>query len=87
VAENRLPFGDPLAHDGSLHGRIEDLVVDLVKMGITLREAGAELERIYIQKTLRLCHGNRSQAARKLGIHRNTLNTKIEQYQIDGDGS
>lgn len=86
VPDNRLPFGDPLAPDGSLHGRLEELVGDLVKMGITLKEASAEVEKLYIQRTLRACHWNRSQAARRLGIHRNTLNAKIEQYGVDGTG-
>ena len=86
VTENRLPFGDPFAPDGTLHARIEELVADLVKGGITLREASAELEKLYIQRTLRACHWNRSQAARRLGIHRNTLNAKIEQYGVDGTG-
>lgn len=86
VPENRLPFGDPLASDGTLHGRLEELVGDLVKMGITLKEASAEVEKLYIQRTLRACHWNRSQAARRLGIHRNTLNAKIEQHGVDGTG-
>lgn len=86
MAENRLPFGDPLAPDGTMHKRLKDLVCDLARMGITLKEATEELERLYIESTLRSCGGNRSQTARRLGIHRNTLNTKMDQHKIDGAG-
>jgi DNA-binding NtrC family response regulator len=86
VAENRLPFGDPLAPDGTMHKRLKDLVCELTKMGISLKEASEELEKLYIETTLRSCMGNRSQTARRLGIHRNTLNTKIELHNIDGAG-
>ena len=86
MAESRLPFGDPLAADGTLHGRLRSVVSDLLHLRITLKEASAEVEKIYIHMTLTACDWNRSEAARRLGIHRNTLNTKIEQYKIDGAG-
>lgn len=69
-----------------MHKRLKDLVCDLTKMGINLKEAAEELERLYIEATLRACGGNRSQTARRLGIHRNTLNTKMELYKIEGAG-
>ena len=80
-----MPFGDPLAEDSSLNGNLRKMIEDLVRLGITLKEAQAEVERLYIERTLQLCDRNRSKAARKLGMHRNTLNTKIEQYGLNGD--
>jgi len=85
VAGNRLPFGDPFAEGSALNGHLRQMVDDLVKLGITLREAQAEIERLYIERVLSSCDGNRSKAARKLGMHRNTLNTKMEQYHLNGD--
>jgi hypothetical protein len=36
-----LPFGDPFAEGSALHGHLRQMVEDLVKLGITLREAHA----------------------------------------------
>ncbi len=40
-----------------------------------------ELERRHILQTLADCGGNQSQAARRLGIHRNTLRRKLEEME------
>ncbi len=85
MAGSRLPFGDPFAENTSLNGHLRKMVDDLVRLGITWKEAQAEIERLYIERTLTGCDGNRSRAARKLGMHRNTLNAKIEQYNLNGD--
>jgi len=37
----------------------------------------AELERSHIERTLKECGGNLSEAARRLGVHRNTLHRKL----------
>ncbi len=81
----RLPFGDPFKEDSGLNGHLKEMVDHLVRMGITLRETQSEIERLYIARTLRACEGNRSRAAKKLGMHRNTLNTKIDQYDLNGN--
>jgi DNA-binding NtrC family response regulator len=41
----------------------------------------AELERAYIQEVLRKCRGNKSAAARVLGIHRKTLHEKLRAFE------
>lgn len=86
MAAARLPFGDPFLEDSSLNGRLREMIDHLVKLGITLKEAQGEIERLYIARTLTSCEGNRSRAAKKLGMHRNTLNAKIDQYKLNGDG-
>jgi len=47
--------------------------------GIT---ALSEVERLHIEKVLRLCDWNRSAAARILGIDRRTLFTKIQRHAL-----
>jgi len=42
----------------------------------------AELERRHIQEALKLTGGHLGQAARLLGIHRNTLRRKLEAFQL-----
>lgn len=49
----------------------------------TLKEAVGNFERQYILNVLEKTNSNRTQAAKKLGIHRNTLISKINGLGID----
>lgn len=61
-----------------------DAVVDhLVGNGFFLEEAVELLEKTMIGRALERTKGNRCQASKLLGIHRNTLQRKIEQYRIE----
>ncbi len=44
----------------------------------------AEVERLYILRVLRQVNGNKSMAARLLGLDRKTLRLKLKQYGYDG---
>ena len=57
---------------------MEALIAELVRNEIPLDLAKRELERIYLEQVLAANNGNQSAAARKLGIHRNTLSKKLE---------
>ncbi len=63
--------------------RLDELVSEMISSGILLKQAVGEFEKAYIKKVLSSNGGNKSKAARKLGIHRNTLSNKIEKYDID----
>jgi len=41
------------------------------------------MERILIEKTLERTSGNKSQAAKILGISRQTLREKVKQYRLE----
>lgn len=41
-----------------------------------------QFSRLIIAEALRICHGNKSQAAKLLGLSRPTLHTKIEKYRL-----
>ena len=84
MSAERLPFDDPFVANKDLNGHLKDIVDTLYRMGITLKETQTEIERLYIAKTLTACDGNRSRAAKRLGMHRNTLNAKIEHYDAGG---
>ena len=45
------------------------------------------LERAMIRKALADTHGNRSEAARRLGIHRQLLHEKLRRYAMDLSGN
>ena len=40
-----------------------------------------ELERSYVEAALEITHGNLSQAARLLGVHRTTLYSRMQAYE------
>ncbi len=55
---------------------------DLFATGADLRQAKAEFERHYILQTLEKYGWNQTEAAKRLGIHRNTLLTKMDMLQL-----
>lgn len=54
-------------------------IAELPPQGVTLREMEMDL----IRKTLAQCQGNKSLAARQLGISRKTLYEKIQRYGLE----
>ena len=42
------------------------------------------MEKKLIVQALKLCHGNRTEAALKLGISRRTLHRKLKEYRLEG---
>jgi DNA-binding NtrC family response regulator len=51
----------------------------------TLREQLDALERSVIARTMTAVRGNQSEAARRLGISRNTLTERLRRYEISAD--
>ena len=66
--------------------QLESLVGMMVDRGILLEEAIIEFEKKFIKRVLEHARGNQCQAAKILGIHRNTLSRKISQYHLDSTG-
>jgi DNA-binding NtrC family response regulator len=62
----------------------EDLIDHLVGGGFFLEEAVEILEKGMIVRALTKTNHNQSEASKLLGIHRNTLQRKMTQFQIDG---
>jgi len=58
----------------------KQLTQPLVDKGVTLEEAEKQL----IIRTLKECRGNRTTAARKIGISRRTLHRKLNRYGLEG---
>ena len=58
----------------------KQLTQPLVDRGVTLEEAEKQL----IIRTLKECRGNRTTAARKIGISRRTLHRKLNRYGLEG---
>ena len=66
--------------------QLEVLVGQMVERGILLEEALGEFERRFIKRVMDHAEGNQCRAARALGIHRNTLGRKLEEYKFDRNG-
>ncbi len=62
----------------------EGLIDHLVGGGFFLEEAVEILEKGMIGRALAKTNNNQSEASKVLGIHRNTLQRKMLQYEIDG---
>jgi DNA-binding NtrC family response regulator len=62
--------------------KMQSVVDELFRSGIKLEQARREFEKRYIEAALSGSRGNRSLAARTLGIHRNTLAHKINHHRI-----
>ena len=58
------------------------VVEDIFVRGHSLRQAKAEFERHYILRALEKSKWNQTEAAKMLGVHRNTLLGKMETLQI-----
>ena len=63
--------------------QLEALVGQMVERGIMFDDAVNEFEKKFIKRVLDRSNGNQSQAARLLGMHRNTLSRKIGIYKLD----
>ena len=63
--------------------QLEALVNQMVERGILFDEAVGEFEKRFIKRVLDRAEGNQSRAAQVLGIHRNTLSRKMDEYKLD----
>jgi DNA-binding NtrC family response regulator len=57
-------------------------VDDIFSRGVSLREAKADFERHFILRALEKSRWNQTEAAKMLGVHRNTLLGKMESLHI-----
>ena len=62
--------------------QMERLIILMVDSGLFFQDAVTEFEKRYIRRVLEVHGGNQSQAAKALGIHRNTLGRKMEEYNL-----
>jgi DNA-binding NtrC family response regulator len=65
--------------------KFDGLIEQLLRGNVFLQEAIEILERSMIQRALEDTAGNQCAASKQLGIHRNTLQRKMQEYGI-GNG-
>ncbi len=71
-----------MERDEPIEARFERILADSSVGDLSLFEWVETAERWRIRQALRECRGNRSAAARRLGIGRRTLYTKMERLGI-----
>src|SRR5439155_1326862 len=77
LADTKFEFGI-LYHRARGRAAADDLM--------WIDEAVGEFEKRFIKRVLDRANGNQSRAAEILGIHRNTLSRKIDEYKLDSNG-
>ena len=65
-----------------LREELERLVDDMVTRGVSYEDAQREFEKRFIARVLTRADGNLCKAAGLLGMHRNTLSRKINEYRL-----
>ena len=61
---------------------LDRLITEMVKGRLTLDEGRRAFESRFIQHVLDTTDGHVTRAAERLGMHRNTLARKIEEYRL-----
>ena len=74
--------GNPTKAPLKLKERLEILCTEMIDKGILFSEAMDQFERCFIAEVMRRNNGNLIRAAGVLGIHRNTLSTKVRRRKI-----
>jgi len=69
---------------GFVREKLDQLVAEMLEKRIYLEEAIGEFEKKFIQSALKKADGNQSNAAKLLGLHRNTLSRKISLHNLNG---
>lgn len=79
VSENGAPIGAP-ALPGTMEGAVDSALSSAFAPAIGRGDSLEAVERETILRTLTAAQGNKSEAARRLGITRRTLHMKLKKY-------
>ena len=63
--------------------QLEKLVLQMYRSGIRYSESVREFQSVFILTVLREQRANQVRAARKLGMHRNTLHRILRKLELD----
>ena len=63
--------------------QLESVILQMYEAGMRCSEAVREFQKVFILTVLKDQRGNQCKAAKKLGVHRNTLRRAIRLLQID----
>lgn len=65
-----------------MRDQLEKLVQEMLDKGVLYDEARREFEKVFITRALQRSKGCVGEAADLLGVHRNTVTRKMDEYRI-----
>ncbi len=65
-----------------MRDQIERLVSEMLDKGVLYDDARREFEKVFITRALQRSKGSVGEAAGLLGVHRNTVTRKMDEYRI-----
>lgn len=63
--------------------QLEQIVLQMYRSGLQYSVAVRQFQRTFLATVLRELNANQVRAAKKLGIHRNTLRRQIQELEVD----
>ena len=66
----------------NIHQKLEAVTREMVEKELRLKDVLREFEKIFFEQTARKYEGNKTQMAKALGIHRNTLQNRAKALKI-----
>ncbi len=66
----------------NIHQKMELLIADMIEKEVRFRDALKEFQKIYIESAAKKYKGNRTNMAKALGLHRNTLHNRAKSLKI-----
>jgi DNA-binding NtrC family response regulator len=66
----------------NIHQKMEILIQEMVDKELPLKDSIREFEKIYIEMAIKKYKGNKTQMAKAMGIHRNTLHNLAKSLKI-----
>jgi DNA-binding NtrC family response regulator len=76
------PTMDKKFKDLNIHQKMELLIDDLVDKEVRFTDALKEFQKLYIEAALKKYNGNKSEMAKAMGMHRNTLHNRAVSLKI-----
>jgi DNA-binding NtrC family response regulator len=62
--------------------RLQQLVEEMIDKGIRYEDARREFDKQFITRVISTSEGNLGQAAKTLGVHRNTLTRRLRDLKL-----
>jgi DNA-binding NtrC family response regulator len=62
--------------------RLQQLVEEMIDKGIRYEDARREFDKQFIARVISTSDGNLGQAAKTLGVHRNTLTRRLRDLKL-----
>ena len=62
---------------------LEQIVLQMYRSGLQYSGAVREFQKTFLATVLREVNANQVRAAKKMGIHRNTLRRQIQELELD----